>query len=170
MHWFLSHQYDRRAAALADRHYSRQQPGTPKFMPPGRQLVLITRGADAVWGWSYPDPRYVARNWAECWLCCLFRNESPLKASVLIRQAVSVALYRWGRPAGCDGILAVTMIDESKVRPVRVRGRDVFGFCYRKAGWVELGRTKKRRLLVLGLPHAELSVAECYAGCLLSKS
>jgi hypothetical protein len=30
-----SHRFDPVGVALADRHYSRQKPGSPQFMPPG---------------------------------------------------------------------------------------------------------------------------------------
>ena len=41
MNWRLSHRADPEARVLADRHYNRQKPGTPQFVPPGRCLVLV---------------------------------------------------------------------------------------------------------------------------------
>src|SRR6266567_172371 len=49
MKWRLSHQYDKQACQIADRHYSRSRPGTSHFVPPGRMLVLLTENADALW-------------------------------------------------------------------------------------------------------------------------
>lgn len=47
MIWELSYKADPRAREVADRHYNRQKPGTPQFVPPGRALVLyfIKNGA-----------------------------------------------------------------------------------------------------------------------------
>jgi hypothetical protein len=36
--WLLSHRFDVRALRLADRHYSRQKPGTNQFVAPGRSF------------------------------------------------------------------------------------------------------------------------------------
>lgn len=47
--WHLSHRFDPRAVAIADRHYNRQKPGTPQFVPPGRCKVLLTENADATY-------------------------------------------------------------------------------------------------------------------------
>src|SRR5690242_7545534 len=51
--WYLSHRADPRAVPLADRHYNRQKPGTPQFVPPGRCLVLLTADAGALWVTSW---------------------------------------------------------------------------------------------------------------------
>ena len=40
MIWEKSNRFDRRAREIADRHYNRQKPGTPQFVPPGRCCVL----------------------------------------------------------------------------------------------------------------------------------
>lgn len=40
MIWQLSDRADPEARRIADRHYNRQKPGTPQFVPPGRCLVL----------------------------------------------------------------------------------------------------------------------------------
>ena len=36
MIWEKSNRFDQRAREIADRHYNRQKPGTPQFVPPGR--------------------------------------------------------------------------------------------------------------------------------------
>jgi hypothetical protein len=41
MHVALSHRADHRALPLADRHYNRQKPGTPQFVPPGRCMGML---------------------------------------------------------------------------------------------------------------------------------
>ena len=35
MNWTVSHRADPSAVKLADRHYNRQKPGTPQFVPHG---------------------------------------------------------------------------------------------------------------------------------------
>ncbi len=46
--WHLSDRADPAARVIADRHYSRQKPGTPQFVPPGRCLVA-RRAAGGAW-------------------------------------------------------------------------------------------------------------------------
>jgi hypothetical protein len=58
MHWYLSDRADSRALPLADRHYNRQKPGTPQFVPPGRCVVLLTERADALFVMSWPYAEY----------------------------------------------------------------------------------------------------------------
>jgi hypothetical protein len=52
----------------------------------------------------------------------------------------------------------VTFIDRRKVRPIKVRSRDVWGWTWRKAGFVEDGETKGgllvMRLHVCDMPNA----------------
>lgn len=45
----------------------------------------------------------------------------------------------------------VTFINRAAVRPTMVRGTPVWGWTYRKAGFVEVGETKRRRYLALQL-------------------
>lgn len=55
MIWETSWKADPRAREVADRHYNRQKPGTPQFVPPGRALVLYaeTETGRAFWITSY---------------------------------------------------------------------------------------------------------------------
>lgn len=135
MLWRLSHRADPVAVGLADRHYSRQKPGTPQFVPPGRCLVLVTEDGQAVWVTSWPFAQYVKHAWAGAWVCSMFRNEGPHLSSELVRQAVAVTRWKWG-----DGPLPhgmVTFIDEQKTRE-----KEVAGWCYRRAKFKSAGRTK----------------------------
>lgn len=133
MDWIVVTRADQRARRLADRHYSRQKPGTGQFTPPGRVLVLLTPEADAVWATSWPYPEYVNRAWKEAWLCSLFRNESSHLSSELIREAVAITRWRWPEIPP-DGM--VTMVDAGKVRHKRDPGR-----CYLRAGFKHVGET-----------------------------
>ncbi len=134
MNWYLSHQADRRAVLLANRHYSRKNVDSKQFMPPGRQLVLINAEGSAVWGTSWPREDCVDRSWfRDAWMCVIFRNESGILSSQLIAEAV--ACTRWKYPTPVAGM--VTMIDAGKTRRKRDPDR-----CYRKAGFIHVGFTK----------------------------
>jgi hypothetical protein len=147
MYWHLSHRADPRAVAIADRHYNRQKPGTPQFVPPGRCLVLLTEDADAVWTTSWPYAAYVKHAWAGAWVNSLFRNEGAVLSSELIREAVAVTRWYWPE---VPALGIVTFVDPTKVR----RKRD-FGRCYRKAGWRVAGQTVGG-LVALQLPPADM--------------
>ncbi len=149
MEWKISHQADRRACLLADRHYSRKTHGSRFFVPPGRQLVLMTAAADALWVTSWPRAEYAF--YPDAFICTLFRNESQTLASDLIRQAVAATLWKYGS-APQHGML--TFIDASKVRSKNP------GCCFKKAGFVEAGRTKKSGLIILQLPAEAMPEAE----------
>lgn len=134
MIWQSSHRADPRALPLADRHYSRQKPGTLQFVPPGRCLAFLTPHADALWVSSWPFAEYVKHAWAGAWICSLFRNESAHLSSDLIIEAVSLTRHRWGEPPGLG---MVTFVDASKIRRKRDPGR-----CFIRAGFSACGFTK----------------------------
>jgi hypothetical protein len=134
MHWMCSHRFDRTVLAIADRHYNRQKPGTPQFVPPGRCLVLRTEDADAFWVTSWPFAEYVRHAWPGAWVCSAFRNEGSILSSLLVWQAVAATRWAFGEPPPLG---MVTFVDPAKVR----RKRD-YGRCYRKAGFQPVGRTQ----------------------------
>jgi len=131
--WRLSNRFDVRALPLADRHYNRRAVGSPQFVPPGRNLVLLTEDADALWVTSWPFAEYVRHAWPGAWVCSLFRNEGPVLSSDLIREAVAVTCWRYGDPPAL-GI--VTFVNAAKTRRKRDPGR-----CYLRAGWERCGMT-----------------------------
>ena len=132
--WALSHRADPRALPLADRHYNRQKPGTPQFVPPGRCLVLLTPDARALWVTSWPFARYVKHAWAGAWVCSCFRNEGAGLSSELIRDAVAATRAYYGEPP-VEGM--VTFVDADKTRWKRDPG-----YCYLRAGFKNAGHTK----------------------------
>ena len=159
MDWYLSQRADLRALPLADRHYNRQKPGSGQFVPPGRCLVLLTAGADALWVTSWPLPAYVKHLWPGAWVCSCFRNESPVLSSELIRQGVAATRFRW---PGVPALGMVTFID-----PCRVRKKRDWGRCFLRAGFVLCGRTKGG-LLALRLTPDRMPPAEAALGTQLS--
>ena len=134
MRWFLSHRADPLARVIADRHYNRQKPGTPQFVPPGRCLVLLTAAADALWITSWPFAQYVKHAWAGAWVCSCFRNEGSELSSELIREAVAATRWRYGEPPSLG---MITFVNADKVRHKRDPGR-----CFVRAGFEHVGRTK----------------------------
>lgn len=150
MRWYSSSRFDRRALPLADRHYNRQKPGSPQFVPPGRCVVLLTRDADALWVTSWPFAQYVKHAWAGAWMNSCFRNESKALSSELILEAVAATRAVFGEPPPLG---MVTFVDASKTRHKRDPGR-----CYRKAGFRHVGFTKAG-LWALQLVPAEMPTA-----------
>lgn len=132
--WWLSHRADKRALPIADRHYNRQKPGSPQFVPPGRCIVLLTEAADALWVSGWPFAQYVRHAWAGAWICSCFRNEGPVLSSLLVMEAVLHTRTIWGPPPE-QGM--ITFVDASKTRRKRDPGR-----CFRKAGFKHAGYTK----------------------------
>lgn len=149
MLWALSHRADAAALPLADRHYNRQKPGTPQFVPPGRCLVLLAQSA--LWVTSWPFAEYVRHDWAGAWVNSCFRNERrENRSSGLVRSAVAATCWTWDAPAifckycGFD-ISMVTFIDTRHVRP---KPEKDYGKCYQRAGF-ELCRARTKGGLVV---------------------
>ncbi len=148
--WQVSHRFDPKAVAIADRHYNRQKPGTPQFVPPGRCIVLLRPGALWVTSWPY----FAQHAWGGAWVNSLFRRESGPLASEMIREAVAVTRWFWPRVPD-KGM--VTFIDPRKIKHKRDPGR-----CYRKAGFHRVGQTAKGLLVFQLLP---LEMPEPLAPC-----
>jgi hypothetical protein len=148
--WVIATKFDKRAVALADRHYSRRKVGAPQFMPPGETLVLVTVSGDAVFGWWRPHPSSGIRamNGLDGWTCTIFRNESPQKSSELILYAEGILRsetgYRGSAPCGPSGL--ITYVWDRKVRSANP------GFCFKSAGWEVTGRSADSRKTLLQKP------------------
>ena len=157
MIWTRSHRAHTPARLLADRHYSRRKPGSPQFVPPGRCFVLYAKTAagEAMWVTSWPFAEYVRHAWAGAWVCSAFRNEGAGRASSLITDAVAATRDFYGDPPPLG---MITFVDRKRVPPTMVRGRPVWGWCFRKAGFREVGDTKggllALQMLPADMPHA----------------
>lgn len=145
MYWNRVTKFDKRACALADRHYSRRKIGSPQFMPPGETIVLLGEDAKAVFGWWRPHPNsgIKAMNGLDGWTCTIFRNESEHLSSKLILEAEEF-IYDCG-PSGL-----ITYVWDKKVRSTNP------GACFKKAGWKVTGRSAdgKKTLLQKRSTHA----------------
>lgn len=141
--WQSSWRADPVTRRLADRHYNRQRPGAPQFVPPGR-CVVLRAGERAAWITSWPYVQFVRHAWAGAWVNSLFRNEQAGLSSDLITLAVAATRAVWPDPPPL-GI--VTFVDPTKIRRKRDPGR-----CYRRAGWHHVGYTAGGLLAFQQLP------------------
>jgi hypothetical protein len=133
MNWILTQKFDREAALLADRHYSRRKVGSPQFMPPGETVVLTTICYDALFGWWRPHPLsgLKSMNGLDGWTCTIFRNESVILSSLLILEAEEFILSK--KDVGPDGF--ITYVWDKRIKSCNP------GFCFKKAGWRATGRS-----------------------------
>jgi hypothetical protein len=131
--WTRSNRFDARALPLADRHYNRRKVGSPQFVPPGRNIVLLSSCGRALWVTSWPFAQYVRHAWPGAWINSLFRNEGAGLSSDLIRQAVAATRSVWPDPPP-QGL--VTFVNADKTRKKRDPGR-----CYRRARFHHIGFT-----------------------------
>lgn len=147
----MSNRADPAARVIADRHYNRQKIGTPQFAPTGSCVVFLTDCGRAFWITSAPFAEWVKHAWAGAWVNSAFRSEGAGVASQLIREAVAATRAFYGKPPSLG---MVTFIDRSKVKPTMVRGKPVWGWTYRKAGFVDAGETKGGLLALQLWPDA----------------
>lgn len=144
--WLRTHKFDPRAAALADRHYSRRKPGSPQFMPPGQTIILITPAADAVYGWWRPHPAsgIHAMNGLDGWTCTIFRNESLVYQSSDLIVDAEDAIREAGYSCGPSGL--ITYVFDKKVKSTNP------GYCFKLAGYTLTGRSADGRKSLLQKP------------------
>lgn len=143
--WHAVRRTDRRAVALADRHYSRQTPGAPEFLNSGQTLTLLTDDGLSLWGVLHNrDPWAMVNEGVERWRwrCAIFRNEPPpgrdrpaIESSLLVREATWRTFEWWARHYGAvPSVPLTTEVDPSKTRRKRDPGR-----CFLRAGWTRTG-------------------------------
>ena len=140
----MSHRADPPAVRIADRHYNRQKPGTPQFVPPGRCLVLLSEEKMALWVTSWPFAKYVKHNWAGAWINSLFRNEGNILSSILIEEAIAATIWHWKSPPKL-GI--ITFVDANQIKSTNP------GYCYQKAGFEKVGFTNGGLVVLQILPE-----------------
>ena len=134
--WWLTKDGDEDCLELYERHYSCYQykDGRKRklFVGPGEKLVLRTERADALFVWR----KFIDDSGQDGINCAVFRNESPVRSSELIRQADSIADVVW---PDCRHYTYVNAQAVASKNP---------GFCFIAAGWRKCGITKSG-LLVL---------------------
>lgn len=141
--WLRVSTRDARAVSLYLRHYSAGKNGkrstcyTAGITGPGESLVLLSELCDALFVWTR-----CIRNDGETGVnCSVFRNESDVLSSDLIREADVLAWERWPNEER-----HFTYVDPGKIRPKRDPGR-----CFLRAGWEYTGRRSTRGLVVLAV-------------------
>lgn len=123
---------EKTCVVLADRHYSRRTPGSPRFTYAGRQLVLRDSAGLVVFAWTWPRDEY-RDDGRYGYHCALFRNESNRRSSEIILEAETYAVASWGPGQ------AWTFIDPRKVSSPNP------GYCFKMAGWRSAGLTAGNR-------------------------
>lgn len=144
-HWLPVRDGDPRARALFLRHYSatlkRSQPKRPignaeRFAGPGEKMMLITEDCDALFVWRAERFRFDGQEGVGC---AIFRNESPILSSHLIREACELAWQRW------PGERLFTYVADARIRSSNP------GACFKAAGWKRCGRNADGTLTILEL-------------------
>jgi hypothetical protein len=82
-------------------------------------------------------------------MCSIFRNEGAGVASEMIRDAMAATRYDIGDPPPLG---MVTFINPKCVKPTKVRGHDVYGWSFVKAGFREVGMTKEKLIALQIMP------------------
>jgi hypothetical protein len=136
---------DAECAILADRHYTRQTPGSREFMGNGTPLVLRNAEGTVVFGWL-KNVDGLRADGERGYNCVIFRNESSRRSSEIILEAEQLVFDEWG-----TGRL-FTYIDPKRLRTIRRRGREFCrwpaGRCFLEAGWSFVRITKKGKHLL----------------------
>jgi hypothetical protein len=149
-HWLSVRDSDPRAIGLYARHYSAaSRIGRERWLRsgisgPGEGMVLLTEDSRALWLWRTRMSAYVGSAAKRGYddgqrgvMCSVFRNESPVLSSELIREACELAWQRW------PGERLFTYVADAKIRSVNP------GYCFKKAGWRTCGRNADGRLTIL---------------------
>ena len=124
------------AAQIANRHYSRIWKGNisqNRFCPPGKRLILIEPSGSWLFVWNQALYRRDGQTGA---CCVLFRNESARLSS----EIILVAEKAWNEKYGISRKFTY-------VHPEKIRSTNP-GFCFKKAGWIAQGKSKKGLILL----------------------
>jgi len=126
------------ALDLFNRHYSKYHYKDGRvcslFVGPGEKTVLLTKDNKALFVWR----KFIDKSGQYGVNCSIFRNEKSIfgQNSQLILEAEQIAKLRW------PGQRFYTYINPNKIMSKNP------GYCFKMAGWVLCGLTKKRKLLI----------------------
>ena len=137
IYWIETHDGDPFMRELADRHYSREKPGSKCFVGVGEKIVLKTPDSKALFAWLYSDPKLRLDN-LDGINCTIFRNESNVLSSKLILEAEKFAIEKWGKNK--SELMLFTYVNEDKVKSTYP------GYCFKKAGWEYVRKNKSGKL------------------------
>ena len=148
--WWLTRDGDPNAKELFDRHYSRihyRDGRQPKlFVGPGYKMVLVRPASIHGSVGSEYDAMFVWRDFhsmdhQEGLNCAVFCNESPVRASSLIREAEELAIMSELMPGRF-----YTYVHPGKIQSCNP------GYCFKRAGWTPCGHTRKGLLVLEKFP------------------
>lgn len=141
-HWQLSGSFreDLRLLNICDRHYSckdNQRGVRLHAYGPGVDLALMTPLVDAAFVWLYERYR---RDGQAGINCVIFRNESLVRSSLLIEEAVELAWLKWPQTR------LFTFVNAEKIQSANP------GYCFKKAGFEHCGESAKGLVILERLP------------------
>jgi hypothetical protein len=127
--WRVTNRNDPALVALADRHYSRQTPGSKQMGAPADSLAMVSPCERAGWlsQWTHhPDDGLLALR------CAFFRNEGAGLSSELILAAMQLTEAIWPPDE-----MAVSPADGwvTWIKPAEIASPNP-GYCFKVAGWV----------------------------------
>jgi hypothetical protein len=129
------------ALEMYERHYScyKYADGRKRklFCGPGEKMVLLSFEKNAVFVWR----KFIDDSGQKGINCAMFRNESNVKSSALINEAVKYAWKRWPEER------LYTYVNPKKIKSTNP------GYCFQMAGWNKYGFTKGG-LLILELTYS----------------
>jgi len=135
-HWIVGQDGEPELRQMYERHYScyhyKDGRKPKKFVGPGEHIVLTTPKRTALFVWR----KFIDASGENGINCSIFRNESEILSSDLIREADAIADFIW------PGERHYTY-----VRGEAVKSRNP-GWCYICAGWSKCGFTKKGLLIL----------------------
>jgi hypothetical protein len=135
--------------ALADRHYTRQKPGTPQFCRPGMNFALLLSDGSAGWVTWRPIPQLGRMDGLEAWECTFFRNEGSRTSSELVREATDLTYRAWGWPPR-DGFITAVGIEQTSRRRSK---KHPAGWCFICAGWRPVNERDGKAWLIAPPPE-----------------
>lgn len=149
-YWQLTKKTDPTCVALADKHYSRVSVGASQFTRPGENLVYRTAGGDALWCTS--RSRFERKDgFGKALECTIFRNESDITSSLLIKEAIEKTIENWG-PLPADGMITY-------VYPKKVKSKHP-GYSFQRAGFKRLKRRSKKGLFIYHITQERFEKAK----------
>jgi hypothetical protein len=136
--WIEVRDGDPRAVALYRRHYSCDNRKADLvrygFSGNGESMILMTLDCKALFCWRFQD-KY-QRDKQQGVNCSVFRNESNLLSSDLIKEGMTLAWVRWPSKR------LYTYVNPDKIKSTNP------GYCFIKAGWRKCGYSKGGLLIL----------------------
>ena len=136
-YWVQIKDGDFAAVELFEKHYScydyKDGRKRTRFVGPGERIVLIGKNKDALFVWR----KFRSMDNQEGVNCSVFRNESKILSSELLRQAELIARKKWPDER------FYTYVNPKKIKSVNP------GYCFKVNGWKNAGITKVNKLIIL---------------------